>query len=69
MPALEESPKLTIRETQVRDLILRGMVHKEIATELNISERTVKAHAGTLYRKYGVGSKGRLVAKLLSGQV
>jgi len=49
---------------QVRGLILRGMVHKEIAAELGISVRTVKAHACTLYKKYGVDSRGKLIAVL-----
>jgi DNA-binding NarL/FixJ family response regulator len=64
---VSDEPKLTGREMQVRGLILRGMVHKEIAAELGISLRTVKHHACTLYKKYGVNSRGKLVA-VLSGK-
>jgi DNA-binding NarL/FixJ family response regulator len=63
---MSDEPKLTDREMQVRGLIMRGMVHKEIAAELGLSVRTVKHHACTLYKKYGVRSRARLVA-LLAG--
>jgi DNA-binding NarL/FixJ family response regulator len=61
---VNEVPKLTERETQVRDLILCGLVHKEIAAALGISDKTVQIHASKLYRKYGVARRGKLVAKL-----
>lgn len=62
---LERSAQLTSRETEVRDLMVAGKVHKEIAVILNLSESGVKQHAGNLYRKYGVRSRGALVYKLL----
>jgi DNA-binding NarL/FixJ family response regulator len=55
---------LTSREIQVRDLMLEGKQHKEIGKALNISARTVKYHAGTLYAKYGVVDRQALVGKL-----
>jgi DNA-binding NarL/FixJ family response regulator len=55
---------LTRREVQVRDLLLLGKAHKEIANELKISARTSKYHAGTLYAKYNVEDRQMLVAKL-----
>jgi hemoglobin len=61
---VSDEPQLTDREMQVRGLIMRGMVHKEIAAELGLSVRTVKYHASKLYRKYGVDSRGKLVATL-----
>ena len=58
--------EVTKREAQVRELLVRGMQHKEIASALNISTRTVKFHAGTLYKKYGVANRQELALKLLS---
>jgi DNA-binding NarL/FixJ family response regulator len=55
---------LTPRETQVRDMILLGKVHKEIAAALHLSLSMVKMHAGTLYQKYGVDSRNMLLYKL-----
>jgi DNA-binding NarL/FixJ family response regulator len=56
--------RLTPRETQIRDLILSGLVHKEIAARLGITAQTVQTHASRLYRKYGVESRGKMVAKI-----
>lgn len=58
---LDQAVKLTTREIQVRDGILRGMGHKEIAAELHLSTRTVKFHASSLYHKYGVRDRTALV--------
>jgi len=60
---------LTPREVQVRDLMLTGQSYKEIGAALNISPRTVKFHAGTLYEKYGVSDRQMLTAKLSPGTV
>jgi len=46
-------PRLTARERQVMDLILLARSNREIARELGIEERTVKAHVGRLMRKTG----------------
>jgi DNA-binding NarL/FixJ family response regulator len=47
---------LTDREREVLTLLARGLPSKEIATELNISIRTVDAHRANLMRKLGVKS-------------
>lgn len=47
---------LTEREREVLTLLARGLPSKEIATELNISIRTVDAHRANLMRKLGVKS-------------
>jgi DNA-binding CsgD family transcriptional regulator len=61
---MSDDPQLTNREKQVRDLIMQGKVHKEIAAALGIAERTAKHHATTLYAKYGVRTRAKLVAAL-----
>jgi two-component system NarL family response regulator len=45
---------LTPREFDVLEQIVRGKSNKEIATELNVSEATVKTHINSLLGKLGV---------------
>jgi DNA-binding NarL/FixJ family response regulator len=45
---------LTPRESEVLEQIVAGKSNKEIATELGISEATVKTHINTLLSKLGV---------------
>jgi DNA-binding NarL/FixJ family response regulator len=45
---------LTPRESEVLEQIVSGKSNKEIATELGISEATVKTHINTLLSKLGV---------------
>src|SRR6201987_1605361 len=45
---------LTRREQQLIPLIGRGLTNKEIATQLNLSEETVKSHVHRILRKVGV---------------
>lgn len=54
---------LTEREMQVAMYISEGISNKEIAQHLSITERTVKAHLNSIYRKTGV--KSRLPLALL----
>ena len=51
------NPHLTDREKQVLDHILQARSNREIATELGIEERTVKAHVAKLLRKVGVPNR------------
>jgi DNA-binding NarL/FixJ family response regulator len=47
-------PELTNRELSVLQLIVRGRSNKEIASDLVISEATVKTHINSLLGKLGV---------------
>jgi DNA-binding NarL/FixJ family response regulator len=51
------SPHLTEREKQVLDHILQARSNREIAHQLGIEERTVKAHVGRLMRKTGADNR------------
>lgn len=53
---------LTEREREVLDAIARGERSKEIALQLSITERTVKAHLASIYQKLGVDSRAGAVA-------
>jgi DNA-binding NarL/FixJ family response regulator len=48
---------LTPRESEVLEQIVSGKSNKEIATELAISEATVKTHINTLLSKLGVADR------------
>ena len=45
---------LTDREIEVLKLLSKGMLNKEIARELFISEKTVKNHISNIFRKLDV---------------
>src|SRR5207248_7378071 len=47
---------LTPREHDVLDLVVAGMLNKQIAYELGISEVTVKIHRGQVMHKTGANS-------------
>ena len=48
---------LTKRELDVLKNLAVGMYNKEIATKLNISERTVKNHVSNIFKKIGVADR------------
>jgi DNA-binding NarL/FixJ family response regulator len=49
--------QLTPREMATLKLLANGKANKEIAGELDISERTVKTHLAHLFEKLGVTSR------------
>lgn len=53
--------KLTKREMQIAELSVKGMINKEIADNLGISQRTVEAHKNNLYRKLGINNNIELL--------
>jgi DNA-binding CsgD family transcriptional regulator len=62
-PALPLSAsRLSLRETQVTELLLRGCGTEAIALRLNISRYTVKDHRKQIFRKLGIGSLAELFA-------
>lgn len=48
---------LTDRERQVLELITQGLANKQIAHALEITERTVKAHVGSIFQRIGVADR------------
>ena len=55
---------LTDREREVTSLILKGASNKEVARQLDITERTVKAHLTSIFSK--LGARDRMHLMLLS---
>ena len=56
---------LNPRELEVLKLTAKGLLNKEIAKELNISQRTVQAHLSNIFSKLEVGSRSEAVLKAL----
>jgi FixJ family two-component response regulator len=52
---------LTNREHEVMTYVITGMLNKQIAFDLDISEKTVKVHRGRVMEKLGVDSVAELV--------
>jgi DNA-binding NarL/FixJ family response regulator len=53
-PSLDQ---LTEREREVLSLLANGMANREIAVEMAITERTVKAHLSNVYQRIGVADR------------
>lgn len=57
----EHLANLTKREMEVMKYVITGILNKQIAAELKISEETVKIHRGRVMRKLGIVSVVELV--------
>ncbi len=64
--AAPEPVDLTPAEERVRDLVLQGLSNKEIASELNRAEPTIKNQVASILRKHGMPSRARLIAAFRS---
>jgi len=53
--------KLTPREFEIFQLVIAGLVNKEISAELGVTLRTIKEHRGRVMQKTGVLSVAELV--------
>ena len=54
---IKHSLGLTRREQQLVQIISRGLTNKEIASQLNLSEQTVKNHIHRMLRKLGASDR------------
>jgi len=58
---------LTPRENQVLTLVSKGLRNKEIATECNIQDKTVRNHVSNILSKLQVATRGEAIAKYQEG--
>lgn len=56
--------RLTQRERLVAEAVASGLSNKEVARELDITDRTVKAHLSSAFQKLDVRDRMQLVVKL-----
>lgn len=62
---VEHIEPLTGREEEVLRFLVKGLIKKEIADELSISQHTVDMHLRSVYRKLQVRSQTEAVSKAL----
>ena len=55
---------LTPQQTRVLGMLAEGLLNKQIAYELSVSEATVKAHVSAILQKLGVDSRTQAVIQL-----
>jgi pimeloyl-ACP methyl ester carboxylesterase/DNA-binding CsgD family transcriptional regulator len=64
--SLAESGPLTRREREILASLTQGLANKEIAHRLHISEKTVRNHLSSVYRKIGVRNRTQAIVKAVS---
>ncbi len=57
----ERAARLTPREREVMDLVVTGMLNKQIAYDLGTSEKTIKVHRARVMEKMEAASVAELV--------
>jgi RNA polymerase sigma factor (sigma-70 family) len=60
---------LTPREFEVMQLVIRGMLNKQVGGQLGVAEKTVKVHRGRLMQKLGVTSVAELVQLVQKAEI
>jgi DNA-binding CsgD family transcriptional regulator len=62
---VDQSDQLTVRETQIAQLVATGATNPEIAAQLFISTSTVEYHLKHIFQKRGINSRVMLAAEFL----
>jgi DNA-binding NarL/FixJ family response regulator len=63
----DDDAGLTPREKEILSLLALGLSNKSIATQLDLSENTVRIHVTHILKKMGVDNRAQVVSKLLFG--
>ena len=58
-----EAFKLSKRETEIVELVAKGLANKEIAADLQISVETVRVHLKHIYEKLHARSRAEVIQK------
>ncbi|MDT8903535.1 response regulator transcription factor [Anaeroselena agilis] len=59
---------LTERESEIAALLVRGKTYKQVASELYVSENTVKTHVKNIYAKYNVQNRNQLLHLMMNSE-
>jgi DNA-binding CsgD family transcriptional regulator len=62
--SVQGAPRLSRRQSQVLELLRRGLSEKQVAAELDVSTHTVHDYVKALYRAHRVASRAELLAKV-----
>ena len=65
-PRRHATDELTATELRVAELAATGLKNREIAKAAFMSDKTVEAHLGRVYRKFGIRSRAELGARMAS---
>jgi two-component system, NarL family, nitrate/nitrite response regulator NarL len=65
---LDRLAALTSREIQIARAVAEGRSNRDIATQLGITEQTVKNHLTSIFEKVGVTSRLQLALTLIKEQ-
>lgn len=55
------APRLTRRQQELLPMVARGLTNKEIASQLNLSEQTIKNHIHRMLRRMGANDRSEAV--------
>ena len=61
--------RLTRRQQELVPMIARGLTNKEIASELNLSEQTVKNHIHRMLRRIGANDRSEVLEITYAGDI
>lgn len=61
--ARQQSLGITARELEILNLVARGLSNREIATQLFVSENTVKTHCSRAFDKLGAARRTQAVQR------
>ncbi len=64
-PGAVTASSLTPTQCKIFDGVKRGLMNKQIAHELGLSEHTVKFHLTAIFRKYGCQTRSQLMSIVL----
>ncbi len=60
---------LSKRESEVAELVTKGLSNKEVADQLYVTEKTVKFHLTNIYKKMNLKSRAQLIVWCLPKMV
>lgn len=67
--ARKELSTLSVRETEILNLVSRGLTNKAVARQANISEKTVEKHRANIMRKLRLRSVADLIRRVTEASI